>query len=359
MSKLRLTLETVTPLLMNGADGKPELRAASFRGVFRYWLRAVLGSVYQRNITTLHEEESRYFGSTKAASPIRVQVKKHFEPTQGKSKLVLPPTVKTRAKKRIPHTHVGFHESTTENPQRFDLIFDVHPLENVENVFDKPFYAALMLAFHLGAFGKRARRGGGVLKIVGPDGLEASIKNLLMPEIANGDALVTSLRQILLPYVATATSGFQVQSEFHYRDNQIPNYPIFTTSNCRIFVGKQGYDDYLEALESMWMLTGDFHRKTYTDRRGREKPDKWAWGYAIGQQRRASALHMRVYQCTNGKYYPLATFFRSSGFDDRKNRQKNEKWWQMQLVIDLFENYKNSKGQKVFTLVYGDSRVWS
>src|SRR4051812_14937180 len=74
MPKLTLTVETVTPLLMNGANQTPEIRAASFRGVFRYWLRAVLGGAYQDNIRKLKEEEAKYFGSTEAASPLRIRV---------------------------------------------------------------------------------------------------------------------------------------------------------------------------------------------------------------------------------------------------------------------------------------------
>ncbi len=44
---LTVTLETVTPLFLGGADprGAPELRAPSFRGAMRYWLRAALGTV--------------------------------------------------------------------------------------------------------------------------------------------------------------------------------------------------------------------------------------------------------------------------------------------------------------------------
>lgn len=45
MLKLTVTLETVTPLFLGGADprGEPELRPPAFRGTLRYWLRAALG----------------------------------------------------------------------------------------------------------------------------------------------------------------------------------------------------------------------------------------------------------------------------------------------------------------------------
>ncbi len=39
MRQLTVTLETVTPMFLGGAEprGKPELRAPSFRGALRYW----------------------------------------------------------------------------------------------------------------------------------------------------------------------------------------------------------------------------------------------------------------------------------------------------------------------------------
>lgn len=45
--ELKATLEIVTPLFLGGANprGAPELRAASVRGVLRFWLRALLGGV--------------------------------------------------------------------------------------------------------------------------------------------------------------------------------------------------------------------------------------------------------------------------------------------------------------------------
>ncbi len=47
MFQLSVTLETVTPLFLGGADprGAPDLRSSAFRGALRYWLRAALGMV--------------------------------------------------------------------------------------------------------------------------------------------------------------------------------------------------------------------------------------------------------------------------------------------------------------------------
>ena len=67
MNNITVVLETITPLFLGGADprGKPELRAPSFRGALRYWLRALLGGFanFQDN-EKLQRQESEVFGST-------------------------------------------------------------------------------------------------------------------------------------------------------------------------------------------------------------------------------------------------------------------------------------------------------
>jgi CRISPR-associated protein Cmr1 len=75
--KLTVALETVTPMFLGGADprGMPELRAPSFRGVMRYWWRALAGAYLDNNFEVLKQTETEIFGSTNKASPVIVQVK--------------------------------------------------------------------------------------------------------------------------------------------------------------------------------------------------------------------------------------------------------------------------------------------
>jgi hypothetical protein len=65
MPQIDLALETVTPLFLGGADprGDPELRPASFRGLLRFWFRAlVTGVIGDGNLPTLREAEAAVFG---------------------------------------------------------------------------------------------------------------------------------------------------------------------------------------------------------------------------------------------------------------------------------------------------------
>src|SRR5438132_938569 len=69
---LTVTLQAVTPLFLAGADsgGAPELRAASFRGALRFWLRALLGAHLGNDLNALHEAESAIFGNPNGASSV-------------------------------------------------------------------------------------------------------------------------------------------------------------------------------------------------------------------------------------------------------------------------------------------------
>jgi CRISPR-associated protein Cmr1 len=65
-------MEVVTPLFLAGADqSRAELRAPSFRGVLRYWLRALLGGILGTTgagLERLWQEEEAVFGTTKTGS---------------------------------------------------------------------------------------------------------------------------------------------------------------------------------------------------------------------------------------------------------------------------------------------------
>ena len=79
-ARIDITLETVTPLFLGGAEprGKPELRSPSFRGALRYWLRAALGGVLGDDEKAVRCAEASVFGSTEeewgGASAVIIQV---------------------------------------------------------------------------------------------------------------------------------------------------------------------------------------------------------------------------------------------------------------------------------------------
>lgn len=273
----------------------------------------------------LKATESQYFGSTEAGSPLRVRVVHHLEPTQDKSKYVLPSTVGDRR----PYKHAGFHESTAENAQRIRLVLDTHPLYQPKDVFKPPLFAALLLAFHLGAFGKRARRGGGVLQVVKveadwEDTELQQFKALVCFQPETSAKLLTFFNSELVPFTDTAQQSIKYTPSRQYVGSHLPEYPIWMQEHVKVLVKGQGYNDnpneqpdkpqpefhegYRRALQDLWSLSGNLH---HIDN---------AWGYAKGNRRRASALHIRVQKSTGSAYYPLVTMFRSGNTNEQWDR---------------------------------------
>jgi len=73
MESMKIKCEIVTPLLMHGADGKrAELREQSFKGVMRFWWRAINGNL---SLKELKEKEAEIFGDTSKKSSFRMRIK--------------------------------------------------------------------------------------------------------------------------------------------------------------------------------------------------------------------------------------------------------------------------------------------
>jgi len=152
MSEITLTLETVTPLFLGGADprGQPELRPPSFRGAMRYWLRAALGgAIGDSDMDGLHRLEEAVFGSTASASPICLRVS--GDPAVGRFHI-------------LPHKNGGvrqaFRPGETLNLTLWqELGRGAGPIWEVA-------CAALNLMLTCGGVGLRSRRGYGTLRIV-------------------------------------------------------------------------------------------------------------------------------------------------------------------------------------------------
>ncbi len=152
MRELRVTLETVTPLLLHGADNdkNPELRPPSFRGVMRYWWRAALGGVIgDKNLKGLHELERAVFGSTKRVSSISLRLREvNIQDAEPKPYL-------------LPHKSIARRDGIVGT---FELIL-TQPRHDDALVWEAA-CASLELALTFGGVGQRSRRGYGALQIV-------------------------------------------------------------------------------------------------------------------------------------------------------------------------------------------------
>jgi len=141
----------ITPLFMGGANQQPELRTQSINGLLRWWFRIAGGSI---------DDEKRLFGwagdkSNQGLVRIFIIKEPHFVPqnfsNSGSGYSYLGFSLRMRRREAIPidtefEIKISFHPKSTEN--------DI-----------KKFFCALWLAFNLGNFGSRSRRGFGSIMI--------------------------------------------------------------------------------------------------------------------------------------------------------------------------------------------------
>lgn len=307
MASLKITARTLTPLFMYGADQEaPQLRASSFRGLVRYWLRAVLGSKHQRT-TALYEAESAILGSTEQGSRVSFRVQMNSKRSNVvRNEWVLP----QRTSKYLPDSYGKESE--------FRLTLSTHPLDK-SDVFeaDSPLVKALYLLLHVGGLGRRARRGSGNLRALKVTGL--------------------SLPEGYPPLAVTATSVTEWKDYLHLMGNMIsaetvghrPRFATFAPDTTVIMVGRST-DTYEDALTRLWEISGPYHKK----------------GGIFGdvRPRRASAIHMRVASIDGERFVPQQTiFYAGSG-----------RWNDMQDYIRRSE-------REGMTIVYGDEhwKDWS
>ena len=155
MKTLQLTLETVTPLFLGGANprGEPELRPPAFRGAMRYWSRAAMGGVIgDENLKGLRLLEENVFGSTETGSPISIQVR--GQPQSSRHYI-------------LPHKTSGPRLAILPK-QKFTLTLRLnHPAISAE---DEVLWVNVCMALNLmllfGGVGLRSRRGFGGLRVI-------------------------------------------------------------------------------------------------------------------------------------------------------------------------------------------------
>jgi CRISPR-associated protein Cmr1 len=152
MKTFNVDCKVITPLFMGGADQQAELRTQSINGLLRWWFRVAGGSI---------DDEKRIFGwagETSNQGLVRIFIKEPpFQP-QGFSP------------GQAGYNYLGFSLKLTNRKafpenQTFEIRISFHPRANEEDI--KKFFCALWLAFNLGNFGSRSRRGFGSIKVEG------------------------------------------------------------------------------------------------------------------------------------------------------------------------------------------------
>jgi len=266
-----LNLDTVTPMFLHGSNDRvPELRPPPFKSLMRYWWRTVQDCTTE----SLRKTEAGLFGSTEGKAPfsIRISVTKELSAGQHQP---------------LPHRSGSFRRSAFVSGQLFDLSL----IARDEAVASTCVQIAEM-GFLLGGVGNRSRRGFGSIRVTswnftGPSELQREILETLN-SVAGADRFHIGNQSIESKRLPSIT----------------PEYPVIQ----RICFGQPtGNVDNL--LKKIGQATHN------------HKHD--ALGYAKGQKRLASPIHVRVQKINNG-YIPIVTQLYLTG-NKPKNYQQKQK----------------------------------
>lgn len=253
MPKLRfldLDLQTVTPLLTGGAFYQAELRAPSFRGVLRYWLRVLLGGVLGPKPILVRHVESILFGSTSRSSLIAVRA------TGEPAKADIPV-----ARDDFPGIGYLFYSAYQGRrdvilpEESFHLRLQTRPLPLPElEIEGQPFdattawhlaAASLWLASHLGNVGHRMRRGAGGIRFLAkphnwPEHLPSPLVEATTPQQL-AELYGTHLSSLRRALGWTPVSGVPT----------IPSFNLLHPDVCQLYILDRTYPTWHEALDEV------------------------------------------------------------------------------------------------------------
>jgi CRISPR-associated protein Cmr1 len=335
-----LHLETVTPLFLGGADprGEPELRAASFRGALRFWLRALLGGMIgDKNLDALHQAEAAVLGSTETgASPVVVRIHN----LSGGAPI--PFSAIGSGKQGL--AYLFFATRGTQNePERkaipagssFELEVSLRAGAQDRDALPKA-YAALWLLTHLGGFGARSRRGAGSLQVTRVQG---NAPNSALPSLEIRASTPKQLQTELQEGLSKLRKGV---GESTFVDCP-SRFDVLHPNACKIWVVGKEFSYWEEALDAIGQRMQQFRNRRPPDYqnvknavqgKGLTQPvERAAFGLPIvfyyrslkgakgtleGERhdRRASPLFIHVTRLSNRKYALVLTFFQAQFLEE-------------------------------------------
>ncbi|MEN3039580.1 MAG: type III-B CRISPR module RAMP protein Cmr1 [Candidatus Kryptonium sp.] len=173
MNKVTLKCRLITPMFMFGADNvTPELRASEFKGMMRWWWRAIMA---RDSIEVLREEEGEIFGGV-----VKVREDDRIKEKHIKSKLKILIDSKLEPSDVIEYQPLPHHKAksclvdgNSECRKAFRLKAikqgkEIDILVSYPDKYKTEVESLIYLTFVLGGFGKRSRRGFGSFEIISP-----------------------------------------------------------------------------------------------------------------------------------------------------------------------------------------------
>lgn len=242
MNRITLELQTVTAAFVHTEPEEARWRAAPFRGLARWWFRAVVGAAH--SLEDLRKEEEQLFGTSEHASPVIFRLMARsggpasptdVNPGRQGSRPAFPP------------------------PQALGLTLQLNPAFKGRDSLLERSCAAVWLAVHLGGIGQRSRRGAGSLRLVSTEPSADRLKpatstepHTLAGELRSG---ILSAREIL---GATALSSMPA----------VPGFPVLHPRHAEIHVARMPWGEAERAARAGIMaLRRHCHRSALTGTR--------------------------------------------------------------------------------------------
>ncbi|CAA7602817.1 CRISPR-associated protein Cmr1 [Acididesulfobacillus acetoxydans] len=232
MAILDFQYRTVSPLFLYGAGSAlPELRAPSFKGMLRFWWRAVQA---EDDIQELRRREGEIFGGTGTG--------------EGRSSFSL--RIKSGAFGPVMKSLLPHHDLPTYRGQRRPKVKAIvnHSFQLILSYRDLPqgfspdhLRALVELSALLGGVGKRSRRGFGCFQIMACNGKASELLNL---------AERVSLRKAVLDRMNLLSGGRYGESDqiIRLREKCSAHYPY--VEEIRIGEGTRNLDVLLTTVGS-------------------------------------------------------------------------------------------------------------
>lgn len=263
IKKITFEIETITPMFLSGADqGKAELRAASIKGLLRFWWRALQA---ESDLNNLRARESAIFGSSDekkgggSSFAIRIITNGDFNPTKNKFPSNPQYQVPVEGKSFKVNILEYLSYGTYENIPRQGNVFtrEYYPAKMkfyiVLNFIDEAWRDEVLKAFYvwsiLGGIGSRSRNGFGSFNVVNMEEAFKNIKDIISVETPYEQE---NIRKLI-------------------KSNSIrTTYPSFT-KDTKIFKTKQIFNAEFDALADVGKIykngRGKLEKRHFFDKR--------------------------------------------------------------------------------------------
>jgi len=316
-------LEAVTPVFMRGADqSKVEIRAASIKGLMRWWFRALAGNYFGNNADELRKAESRIFGSTDYKAKFSIEIYCNAEPKSIYAGKFMAQEIYNLGYLWFPiKIQASRKQLCTYYPQgtRFNMILKSSD-ERVLNAALVSLWALVIL----GNIGFRSRRGAGSLKF--NKHTDEFKKIGLQTSFNSKDELAESIEN------AISAIGEIIERE-PIKIDDYPSYPILSPKSSYIGLYKKG-EDPIDLLKAFQREYSNFRRSL----RGRDRLKRLVFGAPIisfkVKDRRSSPMIVGVLPF-GGQYSVKVLKFYTNPFSHNSFLNKHVEWG----ILKLFNQY--------------------